>query len=84
MPKNRVTRLAPGSWKLLMSGSDLRRLYNVEEDPGESTDLSSEQAPLVEEMKKAFDHWSKDKVEPREGSRKVRTRFNGDAIEWHV
>ncbi len=73
-----------GPWKLLMCGSDLQRLYNVDEDPGESKDLSSEQPRRVEEMKQAFQHWSKDKVEPRKGSRKVKTKFNGDVIEWHI
>ena len=24
------------------------------------------------------------KVKPRSGSRKVKTRFNGDVIEWHI
>ena len=73
-----------GPWKLLMSGAGLTRLYNVNEDPGESEDLSSEYAGLVEELKSAFDRWSEDKVAPREGSRRVKTKFNGDVIEWHI
>jgi arylsulfatase A-like enzyme len=73
-----------GPWKLLMCRSDLMRLYNVDEDPGESKDLASEQTGLVKEMKRAFDRWSKDKVAPRKGSRRVKTKFNGDVIEWHI
>jgi len=38
----------------------------------------------VKEMKRAFGRWSEDKVEPRKGSRKVKTKFNGDVIEWHI
>ena len=56
----------------------------LDEDLGESKDLASEQPGLVTEMKRAFDRWSEDKVEPREGSRKVKTKFNGDVIEWHI
>ncbi len=73
-----------GPWKLLMSGADLKRLYNVAEDARESKDLSSERPRLVEEMKQAFDRWSADKAEPRESSRKVKTKLNGDVIEWHI
>ncbi len=73
-----------GPWKLLMCGGQLTRLYNVDKTPGESNDLSSERPGLVDEMKKAFDQWSEDKAEPRKGSRKVKTRFNGDVIVWHI
>ena len=73
-----------GPWKLLMCGGDLVRLYNVDVEPAESKNLASEQPGLVKEMKRAFDRWSKDKVEPRKSSRKVKTRFNGDVIEWHI
>ena len=73
-----------GPWKLLMGGGDVVRLYNVDKNPGESKDLASEHPELVREMKRAFERWSKDKVQPRVGSRKVKTRFNGDVIEWHI
>ena len=73
-----------GPWKLLMCGGDLVRLFNVDEDPRESKDLVSEQPGLVKEMQRAFDHWSEDKVAPRKSSQKVKTKFNGDVIEWHI
>ena len=73
-----------GEWKLLMSGSEITRLYNVEKDPSESKDLSSEQPDLVREMKQAHERWSKDMVAPRESSRTVKTQYNGDEIEWHI
>ncbi len=79
---NRAAR--QGSWKLLLSGPSLTRLYNVAEDPGESQDLAAEQPRRVRRMKKALDGWAEDKAPPREGARKVETRFNGDAIEWHI
>ena len=73
-----------GPWKLLTLGGDLTRLYNVDKDPGESNDLSSAQQSLVDEMKEAFGRWSEDKVEPRKSARRVKTKFNGDVIEWHI
>ena len=73
-----------GEWKLLVSGSDLTRLYNVEKDPSESKDLSSEHPDLVRKMKQAQEGWSKHMAEPRESSRKVKTHYNGDEIEWHI
>lgn len=73
-----------GSWKLLLTESKLTRLYNVDKDLAETTNLASEQKQLVNEMKKAFDQWAKDKEEPRRSSRTIKTRFNGDVIEWHI
>jgi len=73
-----------GPWKLLMSRGNLTRLYNVVQDPKEANDLSSQRPNLVDEMKKAFDRWSEDKMKPRESSRKVQTRYNRDLIEWHI
>ncbi len=62
----------------------MARLYNVEDDPGESKDLSAENPEVVEEFRQVFEQWAEDKDEPRESSRKVKTRFNGDIIEWHI
>ncbi len=73
-----------GPWKLLMSGDELVRLYNVEADIGESNDLSAENPEVVDELKGIFDEWKKDKDEPRESARKARTKFNGDIIDWHI
>ena len=73
-----------GSWKLVQSESGLTRLYDLEEDPGESEDLSARQPQLVEELRGILKRWAEDKVEPREGTRKVKTKYNGDAIEWHI
>ena len=72
-----------GSWKLLMAGG-LTRLYDVDKDPAESRNLSSDHPAVAEELEEAFQDWARDKAEPREGARKVRTRFNRDRIEWHI
>ena len=73
-----------GDWKLLMSGSEITRLYNVEKDPGESKDMSSKQPDLVRKMKQAQNRWSKEMATPKESSRVDTTQFNGDEIEWHI
>ncbi|MDP6057695.1 MAG: sulfatase-like hydrolase/transferase, partial [Pirellulaceae bacterium] len=74
-----------GPWKLLTSINGFTRLYNVDEDPGESKDQSSAQQSVVGEMKEVFRVWGEDKVEPRVGREQVRrkTKYNGDVIEWH-
>ena len=79
-----TARRAKGPWKLLLSETNLTRLYDVEKDPGEAKDLAAEHPQRVREMKQAFDDWAEDKAPPREGARKVETRFNGDTIEWHI
>ena len=73
-----------GPWKLLVAAGGLTRLYNVAEDPGESTDRSAEQGPLVEELRRKLAEWERDKAPPPEGTRKAKTKFNGDAIDWHI
>ena len=73
-----------GPWKLLLAGSGVRRLYDVLNDPGETQDLASKLPERVDNLHRILKRWSADKVEPREGSRKVRTRLNGDLIEWHI
>ncbi|MCP5113373.1 MAG: sulfatase-like hydrolase/transferase [bacterium] len=73
-----------GPWKLLLSGTGLTRLYNVDENPEESKDLLLKHPRLVDDLKSAFKRWSKDKAKPREGARKIKTKLNGDVIEWHI
>ncbi len=72
-----------GPWKLLLAGG-LTRLYDVDQDPAESRDLSSAQPELVKALQQVLEGWAEDKAEPREGARKVRTRLNGDQIDWHI
>ncbi len=73
-----------GAWKLLMSGSEITRLYDADKDPSESKDLSSKKPELVRKMKQAYERWSEEMAEPRESSRKIKTYFNGDEIQWHI
>ena len=74
-----------GEWKLLMIGSDLERLYNVERDPGESKDMAAKHPDLVTKMKKAFDRWGEE-MAPKQptGVRSVETDYNGDHITWFI
>ena len=73
-----------GPWKLLVSGSGPARLYDVQEDPGESRDRSGDRPDLVRDLRRILDDWAKDKAEPRQGARRVKTRLNGDVMEWHI
>ena len=68
----------------MLSGSGITRLYNADEDPSEAKDLSAEQPELVARMKEAFAQWTKELAEPRESSRRIKTHYNGDEIEWHI
>ena len=73
-----------GAWKLLLTRSGLARLYNVREDPGESRDLASSQPRVVADLRRALARWERGKVAPRKGARTVKTKYNGDLIEWHI
>jgi arylsulfatase A-like enzyme len=73
-----------GSWKLLMIGSEITRLYDVDRDPAESRDLASQQPAVVERLKAAFDRWNQQMERPRESGRQATTKFNGDVIKWHI
>ncbi len=80
---NRAVR--KGAWKLLVSSqTDVVRLYKIDEDPSESNDLSAEKPEKVEELKAIFDSWKSDKADQRESSRRIKTKYHGDIIEWHI
>ena len=74
-----------GSWKLLMAG-DRVRLYDVDEDPGESEDLSAANPDVIAKLKEAFARWSEEMENGRVSppSRRATTDYNGDTIEWHI
>ena len=72
-----------GRWKALLAGG-LARLYDVEGDPGETEDLSGREPGVLEGLREALEAWEADKGPAREGARNVRTRFNGDRIQWHI
>ncbi len=72
-----------GRWKALLAGG-LARLYDVEGDPGETEDLSGREPGILEGLREALEAWEAHKGPAREGARKVRTRFNGDRIQWHI
>ena len=79
---NAAVRMGP--WKLLQSSGGLIRLYNVAQDPSESKDLSDQEPERVSQLREALTEWSDGKVGPREGRRRVKTKFNGDLFEWHI
>lgn len=73
-----------GKWKLLMAGADTTWLYDIEADPAESKNLAVDHPNVVDRLRKAHVVWSKDKAPPRESARKVKTKYYGDVIEWHI
>ncbi len=79
---NAAVRMGP--WKLLQSSGGLTRLYKVAQDPSESKDLSDQEPERVSQLREALTEWSDGKVGPREGRRRVKTKFNGDLFEWHI
>ena len=73
-----------GPWKLLLGEGGLARLYNVEKDPSETRDRAAANPALVKDLRRIFESWTEDKAEPRHGSRTIKTKLNGDVIEWHI
>ncbi len=73
-----------GKWKLLMGGEELTRLYNVDEDPGETKDFSGKKPELVKEIKQAFAKWNEQMAAPKEAARTVDTHYDGDTIKWDI
>ncbi len=73
-----------GKWKLLMAGADTTWLSDIEADPAESKNLAVDHPNVVDRLRKAHVVWSKDKAPPRESARKVKTKYYGDVIEWHI
>ncbi len=73
-----------GPLKLLLPGGGPLRLYNVEEDPAETKDLSADLQDEVRRLREAFHAWQKPLPPRREGSRKIKTKHTGDVIEWHI
>ncbi len=60
---NRARRLVAvreGSWKLVVEGDAAPRLYDVEADPGEATDVAAAHPERVEAMRGAFGRWYSD------------------------
>ena len=59
-----------GKW-MLQANADKKSmaLYNIEKDPGETTDISSSNPKIVERLAKAFGEWIKDKKEPAKWSK---------------
>jgi arylsulfatase A-like enzyme len=54
------------NWRIVKFGTEKNwRLYNIETDPGETTDLAAKHPEVVEEMDKRYHNWSSQMPEPR-------------------
>lgn len=45
-----------GNWKLVVNNGDMS-LYDLSEDPQESTDVKEENQPIFQELQQALEHW---------------------------
>lgn len=62
-----------GNWKLLRQGNDApRMLFDLAADPGEQNDLAAARPERVAELRRRFDAWNGELVEPRWASRRRR------------
>ncbi len=53
-------------WRIVKYGKEQNwRLYNIEEDPGEKTDLAAKHPDIVKEMDKRYHDWLSQMPEPR-------------------
>jgi arylsulfatase A-like enzyme len=75
-----------GRYKLIVGGvsGKVARLYDLESDPRETTDLSTEMPERVAAMKKAWETWNAQLSPARSSARTVTTDLNGDAFRWHI
>ncbi len=76
-----------GDWKLIHAGGR-NWLYNLANDIGERSNLAVKRPDLVEQLKRRYDEWEVDMVDPAWPPRGVKSlpRFSVDgvAIEWPV
>ena len=72
-----------GRYKLVFGG-DVVRLYDLEQDPKESHDLSAAMADRVAAMRKAWDAWNAQLSTARASARIEETTHNGDMFRWHI
>jgi arylsulfatase len=49
-----------GAWKLCLAGNNRPELYNLDEDPGESRDLSSRNSEVVGRMIAEYRAWEEE------------------------
>jgi arylsulfatase A-like enzyme len=72
-----------GNYKLVFGG-DVVRLYDLEQDPKESHDLSATAADRVAALRKAWDAWNAQLSSPRSSTRTEETTHNGDTFRWSI
>jgi arylsulfatase A-like enzyme len=72
-----------GRYKLIIS-PELARLYDLEQDPKESHDLSAAMADRVAALRKAWDEWNARLSSARSSARFEETTHNGDVFRWQI
>jgi arylsulfatase A-like enzyme len=72
-----------GDYKLVFGGGVVR-LYDLEEDPKESHDLSAKMADRVATLRKAWDTWNASLSSTRASARTEETTLNGDVFRWGI
>lgn len=71
-------------WKLLETGDGRARLFDLENDVGETRDVVSEHPGIVAELQRALRAWEAELAPPCSGERTLETKHQGDAIVWHL
>ncbi len=66
-----------GKWKIVSNDGGPFKLYDLEADIAESTDLAAEKADALETLKTAYDEWEKGTVKPQ-WQRKSRNPLDPD------
>jgi arylsulfatase A-like enzyme len=72
-----------GRYKLVFGG-EVTRLYDLDQDPKESRDLSATMADRVAALRKAWDAWNAQLSPARASGRTEPTSHNGDVFRWHI
>ena len=76
-----------GSWKLIHAGGR-NWLYNLAEDIGERTNLATQRPEVVEKLKRVYDRWDSEMIDPAWPPVGVKTSpqfsVDGVAIKWPV
>ena len=62
----------------------LARLYDLERDPKEASDLSAKMPERVAAMREAWDAWNAQLSTARASARTEETTVNGDVFRWRI
>jgi arylsulfatase A-like enzyme len=62
--KDKAAAIRSGKYKLIQIQGAGERLYDLSKDPGEKNDLISKKPAIYAKLKRKFDLWQKDKMQP--------------------